>query len=413
MHRRWATARPATLPARRDTCRIALLACGQPFWGEALSEYQYYEFLAIDRPLDEADREALRRLSSRAQITATSFTNHYEWGDFSGSPRKLMERWFDLHLYVANWGTRQLMIRLPKRLVDQDRLDAWLMGTDLAEVLEAGDNLILDICADDEVALDEGWDDGSGLLGAMAPLRADLLSGDWRLPYLLWLTGVESGGLRDEALEPLPGIAPLNGGLQAFASFFRIDGDLVQAAAEAPANAQDQRSSSIRLRAAIAAMSESEKTALLLAFAEGDPHVAMELRSRVRSALSPALGESPTLRSAAELRDRAQAIRKERERAAAERRRAERLRQEKLAEQATRTRLAALRRRGEDVWREVETEVGRRNASGYDRAAGLIFDLHTLADEDGALADFANRLNALRKRHERKQRFLERLHDLT
>ena len=68
-----------------------------------MSEYQYYEFQAIDRPLDETDLKALRNLSSRAQITATSFTNHYEWGDFKGSPRKLMERWFDLHLYLANW----------------------------------------------------------------------------------------------------------------------------------------------------------------------------------------------------------------------------------------------------------------------------------------------------------------------
>ena len=378
-----------------------------------MSEYQYYEFQAIDRPLDEADREALRNLSSRAEITATSFTNHYEWGDFKGSPRRLMERWFDLHLYVANWGTRRLMIRLPKRLVDQDRLDAWLMGTDLAEVLEAGDNLILDICADDEDALDRDWVDGSGVLGAMAPLRSDLLSGDWRLPYLLWLTGVESGGLRDEALEPLPGIAPLNGGLQAFASFFRIDRDLVQAAAEAPAHAQDQQPSSTRLRAVIAAMPDSQKIALLLRLAEGDPHVAAELRSRVRSALSTALGESPTLRSAAALRDRAQAIRRDRESAAAERRRAERLRQEELAEQATRARLMALRRRGTDAWREVETEVARRNASGYDRATGLIFDLRTLAEEDGAVADFANRLNGLRKRHERKRRFLERLSGLT
>ena len=378
-----------------------------------MSEYQYYEFRAVDRPLDEADREALRSLSSRAQITPTSFTNHYEWGDFKGSPRKLMERWFDLHLYVANWGTRQLMIRLPKRLVDQNRLDAWLMGTDLAEVLDAGDNLILDICADGSDAINHDWDDGTGWLGAMAPLRADLLAGDWRLPYLLWLAGVESGSLRAEALEPLPGIAPMNGGLQAFADFFCINRDLVQAAAEVPADVRDERSSSKDLRTVVAAMPESQKTSLLLRLAEGDPHVAAELRSRVRSALSPALGESPTLRSAAALRDRAQAIREDRENAAAERRRAERLRQEKLAEQATRARLAALRRRGEDVWREVETEVGRRNASGYDRAAELIFDLRTLADEDGAMADFADRLNALRNRHERKQRFLDRLHGLT
>jgi hypothetical protein len=83
-----------------------------------LSEYQYYEFQAIDRPLGDADRKSLRGLSTRARITATSFTNSYEWGDFKGDPAKLMERCFDLHLYLANWGTRRLMIRVPRRLID-------------------------------------------------------------------------------------------------------------------------------------------------------------------------------------------------------------------------------------------------------------------------------------------------------
>jgi hypothetical protein len=96
-----------------------------------MSEYQYYEFQAIDRPLDSAAQDALRSISSRARITATSFTNQYEWGDLKGDPRKFMERWFDLHLYLANWGTRRLMI-LPaeghrdasghKSLSSQDRL---------------------------------------------------------------------------------------------------------------------------------------------------------------------------------------------------------------------------------------------------------------------------------------------------
>ena len=375
-----------------------------------MSEYQYYEFQAIDRPLDAADKAALRNLSSRAQITATSFTNHYEWGDFKGSPRQLMERWFDLHLYISNWGTRQLMIRLPKRLVDRDRLDACLMGTDLAEIVEAEDNLILNIFDSDEDTWDHDWDDGTGWLGAMAPLRADLLSGDWRLAYLIWLTGVDNGNIRDEAPEPLPGIAPINGGLTAFAEFFRIDTDLLQAAAENPQDAQSPKLSSAAFRTVISELPESQKTALLIRLAEGDPHVAAELRGRVRNALSRQKPRIvPALRSAAALRDRAKAIRKGREAAQAERRRVERLRQEQAQEEARRVRMQALRRRGAAVWREVETEVQRRNAAGYDHAASLIFDLRALADEDDLMADFADRLNALRKRHERKQRFIERL----
>ena len=77
-----------------------------------MSEYQYYEFLAIDKPLTDAQRAELRKLSSRAEITSTRFTNEYSFGDFQGQPEKLMERYFDAFLYVANWGTRRLMFRL-------------------------------------------------------------------------------------------------------------------------------------------------------------------------------------------------------------------------------------------------------------------------------------------------------------
>lgn len=38
-----------------------------------MSEYQYYEFRAIDQPLDEKAIQALRHLPSRAQITPASF----------------------------------------------------------------------------------------------------------------------------------------------------------------------------------------------------------------------------------------------------------------------------------------------------------------------------------------------------
>jgi len=39
-----------------------------------VSEYQYYEFLALDRPLTTAEQAEVRAPSTRARITATSFT---------------------------------------------------------------------------------------------------------------------------------------------------------------------------------------------------------------------------------------------------------------------------------------------------------------------------------------------------
>lgn len=47
-----------------------------------MSEYQYYEFQALDRPLTKEQISGLRAYSSRARINPSSFVNVYNWGDF-------------------------------------------------------------------------------------------------------------------------------------------------------------------------------------------------------------------------------------------------------------------------------------------------------------------------------------------
>ncbi|RJF97650.1 hypothetical protein D3871_03265 [Noviherbaspirillum saxi] len=44
-----------------------------------MSEYQYYKFVAIDRPLTRNEVVECRSRSSRATITATRFVNEYNW----------------------------------------------------------------------------------------------------------------------------------------------------------------------------------------------------------------------------------------------------------------------------------------------------------------------------------------------
>ena len=123
-----------------------------------------------------------------------------------------MERWFDLHLYLANWGSRRLMIRLPKRLVDRRLLDTFLGEVECATLSASGENLIVDISCD-EVEF-EDWDDGSGWLAALAPLRAEVLAGDLRLFYLLWLTAVQAEVFEADQPEPMPGIGPMSASWQ-------------------------------------------------------------------------------------------------------------------------------------------------------------------------------------------------------
>ena len=113
-----------------------------------MSEYQYYEFQAVDRPLTAGEQQELRALSTRARITATSFVNSYEWGDFKGDPSRLVERVFDLHLYLSNWGSRQFFLRLPKKLVERISLNGVLSEVDCIATRIVGEHLVVEISRD-------------------------------------------------------------------------------------------------------------------------------------------------------------------------------------------------------------------------------------------------------------------------
>jgi hypothetical protein len=37
----------------------------------------------------------------------------------------MMERYYDAHLYLANWGTREVMLRVPESVLDLDTVGAY------------------------------------------------------------------------------------------------------------------------------------------------------------------------------------------------------------------------------------------------------------------------------------------------
>ena len=51
------------------------------------------------------------------------------------------------------------------------------------------------------IDLDQCYDE-SGQLAALAPLRGDMMQGDLRVFYLVWLMAVENGLVDDEEMEP-------------------------------------------------------------------------------------------------------------------------------------------------------------------------------------------------------------------
>ncbi len=164
-----------------------------------MSDYQYFEFRAIDRKLDARQMRELRELSRRARITPTSFRNSYNWGEFRGDPDELMDRYFDAFIHLASGGMRRLMFRVPKTSLDPKAARLYSTG-ETAWSRTARSHVTLGFRAEEE---ESSWEEeGNGWLDQVISLRADLVSGDHRVLYLGWLAGVASGEVPDDVPEP-------------------------------------------------------------------------------------------------------------------------------------------------------------------------------------------------------------------
>jgi hypothetical protein len=207
---------------------------------DVVSEYQYYEFVALDRPLAPAEIAELRSISTRAQITPTRFFNEYHWGNLKADPAELLVRYFDVHLYFANWGSRRLMFRLPLDAVSLDDLRACVPGGPVTLTVTEH-HVVLDLWSETEEPEEEWFEDGQ-LLASLTPLRAELLRSDRRVAYLAWLLAAQAGELDPDTPEP-PVPHRLDGpsaSLAALTSFLRVDPDLLAAAAEADVEDADE-----------------------------------------------------------------------------------------------------------------------------------------------------------------------------
>jgi hypothetical protein len=360
-----------------------------------MSEYQCYEFVALDRPLTSRQMAELRAISTRAEISPTRFWNEYQWGNLKADPIKLIELYFDAHMYFANWGTHRLMLRLPAKRVDTKALRAYFVG-DAARAKVASESLILDLHSEDEDP--DSYEESQGSLGALVPLRAELTRGDLRVAYLAWLLSVQAGEVADKNIEPPvpPGLSELTAAQAAMVEFLRIDHDLLAAAAMASAGSIDDTDA---VRAWTLARSARAKDAWL-ARAVVDPDLA--LGTELRRVFRRETKASPRpRRRVAELRTAAQELREKRERAG-------RLAQEKskrTAEVAKTKRLDGLATKLPAAWTQLETLVDKKE---YDAAMKLAIDLRDLAKRDGSAAPFAKPFEAMRKRQRRRRGFFDR-----
>ena len=377
-----------------------------------MSEYQYYEFQAIDRPLTEKEIGELRAYSTRARITPTSFINDYSWGNFKGDKDAWMEKYFDAFLYVANWGTHMLKLRLPSRLLDLETVHLYCLG-DQAFAREKNGKIILTFVSEEEGEGD--WVEGEGWLSSIISVRAELARGDRRSLYLGWLHCVLNRELDDEDIEPPvpPGLGQLSASLESLAAFLRIDESLIDVAAQASRPMVYVKEKQEEFRKWVGKLPADEKEAVLTRLIAGeDVSAATELLRRFVKEYdqgNQGAAEEPWRRTVGELLRSSVELAEQRRRLAAKKAEEEKTRREREAADLRAKHLDKIAGREPQLWNEVENLISTKQPKGYDSAVELLVDLRDLASRKNEKEEFQARLDSIHVAHARKPSLIERL----
>ncbi|RJF97654.1 hypothetical protein [Noviherbaspirillum saxi] len=376
-----------------------------------MSEYQYYEFVAIDRPLTRNEMAELRSRSSRATITATSFVNEYNWGDLKADPADWMRSYFDAFVYTANWCSCRLSLRLPHEAFDEAELKRF--ATQYALMIDnSGAHWIISWSLDEGQDYDRfGMETGQGWMGRLMPLRDELLRGDLRPLYLGWLAGVSAGEVTNNAVEPdvPPGMAQLSAAQQALVEFLEIDPDLMVAATAGSQKIEDYWHDDDSVEVWVAELRRNEIETVFNLLLQGASHQA---ERRVKSEFLAWLKESGSRESSsakphkvAELRalaEEAKTLRLKREEEEHVRQEAERRKQREAY-------LLTLAADFDRHWKAIDDHAERGTASGYDEAKRAIVDLadaYALASDRNA---FDQALRRFMVRHAKRGALVRRL----
>jgi hypothetical protein len=370
-----------------------------------MSEYQYYRFECVNSSLSVPQRNRLRNISSRAEITSHSFCVQYHYGDLSADPEALMMDFFDIGFYYADWGQVNAYLKLPAGTIS-DAFTAIIADGYASFVEDEKCQLLIFSLEEDDNYRDD--EDAESFMFHLAALRAELLAGDYRVLYFHWL----SRAYDEMALEPLPLIAfdfhQLTPAQLAFTALFDIPLQSIRTLhlllRVMPAHVP--QTTVLTAQQQVARLSDADKDALLCCLFDEGKIFAADAYVLLREQETPAdysywvtsLLLQPFW-SVAEMEV------KQEERAAE----AEHLARETLLRN---THLEAVYNAHQNYWDSAFEEAARGCASGYDNASRtlqVLFDAYQLKLSSSA---FKQRFDVFISKNKQRKALIKRLEPL-
>jgi hypothetical protein len=371
-----------------------------------MSEYQRYEFMTCDRPLTRAQLDAVNDLSSHIEASSTHALIEYHWGNFKHDPIKVLHEFFDGFLYWANWGSPKLAFRFPHGVLNADLFDVYDFE-DFVTFTRYKDYDILDIHFGEMEGPDQ-WIEYE--LGSLIPIRDELMEGDLRALYIVWLASqVMMYGYEEDQEEEdyeifVPPVPPNFGKLteaqQALVQLLQVPDELLLAASRhgtgimSPAQKDD-------FAAWVKLLPADHKNEYLLRLAQNEPGLrhqfVRELRelNRDKERVRPPTGEQVTY---ATLNSESKAIKSQREREKRERERAQHLR-----------RLQYIHDHQEEYWLQINQAVEHTVGARYDDAVRNLVELREAADQFNETQEFQERFRTWVQAYSRRPGLIHRL----
>lgn len=365
-----------------------------------MSEYQYYGWQALDRPLNERELAEVAQLSSHMdQVSSTRASVTYQWGDFKHRPEQILLKYFDVFIYDSNFGYRRVIFRIPKKLLDPKSIEPYIDDENIS--LEThGAVHILELSCNEDYELE--YINSDRTLDRLAVLREQIIQGDYRALYLAWLKSMfhkEEAPDNNEIEEPpVPsGLNQLDSGLLALIEFFGIDAHLVAAAADSAS--QIESTPQTDLTAAIPKLTRAEIESHLADIIRGEAGAISALKKHLAQMnnQTPAQKSKPA-RTLAELFELREKIEKQ-----------EKLKARKDAERKRIQKLEKLSQRQEETWAQVAALCQEKRAKTYDEAVQLLGDLRELGEHTNQENYFQQRFAAILEQYSKSAAFKDRL----
>ncbi|MCS6192829.1 hypothetical protein [Shewanella baltica] len=370
-----------------------------------MSEYQYYRFECVNSSLSVPQRNRLRNISSRAEITSHSFCVQYHYGDLSADPEALMMDFFDIGFYYTNWGQVNAYLKLPAGTIP---CDFKVINADFyVSFVENKQSQLLIFTLEDDYRYRDDESAESFMLHLVA-LRTELLTGDYRALYFHWLSQAND----DMALEPLPLIAfdfhQLTQAQLAFTTLFDIPLPSIRALhlllQSMPAHVP--QTTVLMAQQHVAKLTDAEKDALLCRLFDEGKIFAADAYALLRTQETPIeYSHWVTVASLHPFRHVAEKEVMQEDRMAE----AERLARETLLRNEH---LEAVYKAHQSHWDSAFEEAARGCASGYDNAGRtlqVLFDAYQLKQSS---SEFKQNFDVFISKNKQRKALIKRLEPL-